>query len=68
MQIPSMTEVGYTPAKSMAVSLSELEGLLMQSSSVDHSGLVQKLRALQLVEQMIATQEELISTEGMLLQ
>lgn len=49
----------------MEVSLSELEGLLTQSSSsADHSGLLQKLRALQLVEEMIATQTQLITSKG----
>lgn len=50
--------------KTTAKSLSELEGLLAQSSSTDHLGLISKLRALQVVEQMIATQEQLIGTEG----
>ena len=50
--------------KPMSMSLSELEGLLANSSgAADHVGLVQKLKALQLVEQMIATQEQLLSTE-----
>lgn len=42
----------------------ELESLLASSSGKDHSGMVQKLKALQLVEEMIATQEKLISGEG----
>ena len=50
--------------KTTTTSLVELEGLLAQSSSSDHSGLISKLRALQLVEEMIAAQQELISAEA----
>lgn len=52
-----------SPDKSMQVSISKLEDLLAKSSSTDHTGMVQKLKALQLVEQMIAAQEQLISQD-----
>lgn len=68
-QKPESAEKGRIslPDKSpAAASLSELEGLLAGSSSTEHAGLVSKLRALQLVEQMISTQEQLLGAKGML--
>jgi hypothetical protein len=60
---PSSSSVVSSPDKAMQVSMSELEDLLAKSSSMDDTGMLQKLKALQLVEQMIATQEQLISRQ-----
>ena len=50
---------------SLETSLSELESLLAESSGLSgHSGMVQKLKALQLVEQMIAAQEQTLGSKG----
>ena len=45
--------------------MSELKELLAKSSSMSgRSGVAQKLKALQLVEQMIAEQEQLVANQG----
>ena len=49
---------------SARTSLSELEELLTKSASMNQSGLVQKLRALQLVEEMITVQEQRMGING----
>ena len=46
----------------METSLAELQHLLSKSSHAEQYGLTEKLKALQLVEKMIAAQEKQISS------
>lgn len=49
--------------KLLETSLVELQDLLAKSSCSDQSGLTEKLKALQLVEELIMRQEDLIHTK-----